>query len=173
MGSEKHHMVYKGEGISLILGMELIREEEVANRMVSIGIDNVAAISVTHEIRPCPSHYIWDILHQRVNMVYNKHKGLDLLVKWTPGHVGIRGNEKVDEEAKKAARDGLCPTHKLPALIRKELPRSKSAARQEFLWKLNLAVQEIWNSSPIFEKMAQLDPNLKHNTFAKLTNKLH
>ena len=69
LGSEKHHTVFEEEGIGLILGMELIREEEVADRMVSIGIDNVAAIST--------SHYIWDIFHQRVNMVYNKHKGLD------------------------------------------------------------------------------------------------
>ena len=121
--------------------------------MVSIGIDNVAAISATHEIRPRPSHYIWDILHRRVNMVYNKHKGLDLLVKWTVGHIGIRGNEKADEEAKKAARNGSSPTNILPAPLRKELPRRKSAARQEFIRKLNISARDIWNSSPRLKKM--------------------
>ena len=73
-------------------------------------------------IKPTPSHYIWDILHQRVVMTYNKHKKLDLLVKWTPGHMGIIGNERADEEAKKATRDGLSPLIKLPAPLRKTLP---------------------------------------------------
>ena len=106
LGSEKHHTVFEGEGIGLILRLELIREEEWAEGMVSIGINNVAAISTTHAIKPSSSHYIWDIFHQRVRMLYNKHKGLDLLVRWTPGHTGIAENKKADEEAKKAAREG-------------------------------------------------------------------
>ena len=40
-------------------------------------------------------------------MLCNKHKRLDLLVRCTPGHTEIVGNEKADEEAKKAAREGL------------------------------------------------------------------
>ena len=81
LGSEKHHTVFKGEGIGLILGLELIRKEERAEGMVSIGINNV-------------------------DMLCNKHKRLDLLVRWTLGHTEIVGNEKADEEAKKAAREG-------------------------------------------------------------------
>ena len=61
--SEKHHTVFEGEGVGLILGMELIREEEMADGMVSIGIDNITAISATHAIKPGPSHHIWDIFH--------------------------------------------------------------------------------------------------------------
>lgn len=107
LGSEKHYTVFEGEGIGLILGLELIREEETAEGMVLLGIDNMAAISATHTIKPSPSHYIWDIFHRRVAMLYNKHKGLDVLIKWTPGHRGMAGNKKADEEAKKAAREGL------------------------------------------------------------------
>ena len=72
LGSAKHHMVFKEEGVGLILGIELIREEELADRMVSIGIDNVAAISTTLAIKPLPSHYIWDIFHKRVAMACKK-----------------------------------------------------------------------------------------------------
>ena len=61
-------------------------------------------------------------------MVYDKHPGADLLLRWTLGHIGITGNEKVDEEAKKAVRDSSSPLHSLPATLRKALPRSKSAA---------------------------------------------
>ena len=58
LGSEKHHTVFEGEGIGLILGLELIREEEMAEGMVSIGINNVVAISATHTIKLSSSHYI-------------------------------------------------------------------------------------------------------------------
>ena len=61
-------------------------------------------------------------------MTCNKHKGVDILVKWTPGHVGIIGNEKADEEAKKAVRNRLSELDMLLAPLRKTLPRSKAAA---------------------------------------------
>ena len=37
LGSVKHHTVYEGERIGLILGVELIREEEMAEGMVPLG----------------------------------------------------------------------------------------------------------------------------------------
>ena len=86
-------------------------------------------------------------------MVCNKHKGLDLLVEWTPGHIGIAVNEKVDEEAKKAARVSSSPLYNLPAPLRKDLPRSKSMAQQEFIQKPNLKMQKLWKTSPRYEKM--------------------
>ena len=92
-----------------------------------MGINNTAVIATTHAIKLSSSHHIWDLFHQRVAMVYNKHSGVDLLIRWTPGHIGITGNEKVDEEAKKAVRDSSSPLHRLPAPQRKALPRNKSA----------------------------------------------
>ena len=157
--------------------VELIREEEVAEGMVLIGIDNVVAISATMAIKPTPSHYIWNILHQRVAMTYNKHKNLDLLVKWTLGHMGIIGNERADEEAKKATREGLSPLMSplinLPAPLRKMLPRSKSEAKQAHTLKLKAAVLDLWNKSIRHERMTQIDPEFKHSTFIKLIHKLH
>ena len=103
-----NHTVYEGEGIGMILELELIREEEEVDGMVTMGTDNTAAIGATHAIKPCSSHHIWDIFHRRLAMVYNKHAGVDLLIKWTLGHIGIIGNEKADEEAKRVVRDGSC-----------------------------------------------------------------
>lgn len=127
LGSMKHHMVYEGEGIGMILGLELIREEREVEGMVSMGIDNTAAICATHAIKPGPGHHIWDIFHKRMAMVQNRHSKMDLLVRWVPGHIDIAGNDKADAEAKKAALDRSSPTHSLPAPLRKTLPRSKSA----------------------------------------------
>ena len=59
----KHHTVYEGEGIGMVLGLELIREEEDVEGMVMMGIDNTAAIAATHAIKPSSSHHIWDLFH--------------------------------------------------------------------------------------------------------------
>ena len=79
------------------MGLELIREEEEAEGMVTIGVDNTMAISTVHAIKPSPSHHIWDMFHKRVTMVGNRHKGLDILVSWVPGHMEIQGNERGEE----------------------------------------------------------------------------
>jgi len=47
LGSDKHHTVYEGEGIGMVLGLELIRSERHVNRLTSMGVDNQAAISAT------------------------------------------------------------------------------------------------------------------------------
>jgi len=53
-------MVYEGEGVGMILGLELIREERQVGGMAKMGVDNVAAIITTHAIKPEPSHHKWD-----------------------------------------------------------------------------------------------------------------
>ena len=106
-------------------------------------------------------------------MTYIKHKNLDLLVKWTPGHMGIIGNERADVEAKKATRDGLSLLIKLPAPIRKTLPWSKSAVKQEYTLKLKVAAIDLWNESIRHERMMWINLEFKHNTFIKLIHNLH
>jgi hypothetical protein len=63
LGSIKKHTVYEGEGVGMILGLELLREERRVEGMVSIQIDNTAAIITMHAIKPGPSHYIWNLFH--------------------------------------------------------------------------------------------------------------
>ena len=168
----KHHTVYEGEGIGMILGLELIREERRVEKMVSMGTDNTAAIRATHAIKPGPSHYIWDIFHKRLSMVQNRHKDMDLLVKWVPGYMDIVGNDKADREAKKAVTHGSCPLHKLPAPLRKTLPWSKLAVQQEYHRKIKKAAMKFWSHSPRFDWMALIDPDFSHNKFAKLTHNI-
>jgi ribonuclease HI len=172
LGSTEHHTVYEGEGVGLILGLELIREERQVEGMVSMGSDNTAAITATQAIKPGPSHHIWDLFHKRLSMVQKRHDGMNLLVKWVPGHMDIVGNERADEEARRAATEGSSPSCKLPAPLRKTLPRSKSAARQQYHHEVKLAAVKVWSSSPRFDRMALVDPDLAHTKFAKLTRSI-
>jgi hypothetical protein len=154
----KHHTVYEGEEVGLILGLELIRKEGQVEGMVSMGSDNTTAVHTTHAIKLRPSHYIWEIFYKRIKIVQNKHKGMDLLVKWVPGHMDIVGNERADEEAKKVAMVGSSPLCKLPAPPRRALPQSK----------IKLAAIEVRSSSLRFDRMTLVDPDLSHIKFAKL-----
>ena len=63
-------------------------------------------------------------------------------------YMDILGNDKADEEAKKAAMQGSSPLNKLPAPLRKTLPRSKSATHQKFMCKLKDTAEQIWKKSP-------------------------
>jgi hypothetical protein len=168
LGSDKHHMVYEGEGIGMVLGLELIRLERHVNGPTSMGVDNQAAISATGLIQLAPSHYIWDLFHQRLQMVTGRHKDMDLTVQWTPGHVGIQGNERVDEEAKRAAQEGSSAPHMLPAPLRRTLPRSKSALKQAYQKKLKLAAQRVWHMSPRYTWIKSMYPTLPSTKFKKL-----
>ena len=172
LGSVKNHTVYEGEGVGMILGLELIREEREVDGMVSMGIDNTAAIVATHAIKPGSSHHIWDLFHKRLGMVHNRHNGMDLLMKWVPGHVDIVGNVRADAEAKKAVKIGSSPLHRLPAPLRKTLPWSKSATQQEYHRKIKRAATKLWASSPRSDRMALIDPDLSITKFSKLTRSL-
>ncbi|KAF8870223.1 hypothetical protein BD779DRAFT_1395768, partial [Infundibulicybe gibba] len=119
LGSDHHHTVYEGEGVGIILGLELLRKEAKGSvTRVRMGVDNQAAITSTASIKPKPAHYLWDMLDKRLNLVMNRHPNAKLAIRWTPGHEGIDGNEWADEVAKEASQLGSSPSKDLPATLR-------------------------------------------------------
>ena len=57
--------------------------------------------------------------------------------------------------------------------LRKMLPWSKSAAKQEYMHKLKVAASELWKGSPRYERMERIDLDFKNDTFIKLIHKVH
>ncbi|KAJ7140068.1 hypothetical protein C8R43DRAFT_893012, partial [Mycena crocata] len=70
---------------------------------VSIVVDSQPAVRATQNARSTPSHWIWDEWHKNFNLLIQKHNEIQLTIRWAPGHKDITGNERADEEAKKAA----------------------------------------------------------------------
>ena len=171
LGTDKHHTVYKGEGIGMLLGMELLREERgMVDGMVPLGVDSQAAIAATGKIKPAPSHYIWDAFHRHLRGATKAHPGMDLLVRWTPGHVDIEGNEMADFHAKSAILDG--PSGALPKFLHRKLPKSRSALRQARNAKLQEVATMRWRKSPRYVRLAAIDPALPSASYLKLIAKL-
>jgi hypothetical protein len=59
LGSQRHHMVYEGEGVGVILATKLI-SKEWGIQLTIIYSDNQAAITATQLMKPNPGHYIFD-----------------------------------------------------------------------------------------------------------------
>jgi len=71
-------------------------------------------------------------LHEQVKVVKLQHVGMEMELRWTPGHVGIAENEWGDEEAKRVARGDSSPSNQLLKACRSQIPKSKSAEIQRY-----------------------------------------
>ncbi|KIK35404.1 hypothetical protein CY34DRAFT_43728, partial [Suillus luteus UH-Slu-Lm8-n1] len=95
--------VYEAELAGMILAIQILREEGGGRGdAMALGVDNQAAILTTTSFQSRPGHYLADIFHDDLRNLLPHEDGRKLIVRWTPGHEGIPGNEAADEEAKKA-----------------------------------------------------------------------
>ena len=84
----------------------------------------------------------------------------------------MQGNERVDEEAKKAAQGDSSPLHRLPLILRKELPRSIVAVKQKQHKDLISRWKDMWLGSPRQPKLSRLDPHFLYSRYAKIQSEL-
>src|SRR5882724_9590842 len=98
MGSEERHMVFEAELLGLSLAVEMVKGERQV-RSLTIGVNSQAAMHAIGHRRAIPGQYLVEAFHEQVTAVQSKHPGIENRVRWSPGHEGIQGNERVDEEA--------------------------------------------------------------------------
>lgn len=100
LGEATHHTVFEGEGAGGILALALLRKQRNIEGPVTIIMDSQPAIKATSNASPTPSHWIWDAWHAYAAVFAKKHPRATVTIRWAPGHMGIEGNERADEEAK-------------------------------------------------------------------------
>ncbi|KIJ10436.1 hypothetical protein PAXINDRAFT_27103, partial [Paxillus involutus ATCC 200175] len=87
---------------------------------------------------------------------------------WISGHNGVEGNEKADEEAKKAAEGTRhsSPARRLPTFLRRgALPLSASALKQEQKTVSNEHWKRMWAKSSRHQHLNKTDPKMLSGSF--------
>ena len=159
LGSANDHTIYEAETVGLLLGMQLIKTEKRNKTSCAIGADNQAAILALQSELISPGQHIAAEIVKFAAQVKktNKSGRYSLLVRWTAGHCGIKGNELADKEAKRAAGRHSSTDKDLPGYIRKAMKRSISALRQEHSKKANAEWKKEWNESERFKRFKAPD----------------
>jgi hypothetical protein len=83
-----------------------------------------------------------------------------------PGHVGVKGNEKADEEAKKAAQGLSKPTTHIRSIVSHPLRLSKAAI--DFTASIRTMAANDWKSSPYGGFTKKIDPNASPSRLQKV-----
>jgi ribonuclease HI len=92
---------------------------------------------------------------------------------WTPGHEGIEGNERADEEAKRAAEQGSNARKDLPPFVRRKLlPISISATRCFLKREIKSKWINEWSKSPRYQTASNIDCSLPSNNYVHIIDQL-
>lgn len=97
--------VFQAETVGIELGLELLEAAVINPGEVTIWSDSQAAIYAFKSARP-----VDQLVRQAQDRWQRlREKGWRVEVRWVPGHLGVEGNEKVDEQAKRAAEEVAPP----------------------------------------------------------------
>jgi len=120
--------------------------------------------------KPAPGHYLADKFLLEMIKVRKRYPQCIIWVRWIPGHKDVQGNKAADEEAKKAAADGLSPDAILPGFLRgsADLPYSKSAFKQKFYAELKAKNSQTFAKSPHCNLLRQIDKSAPSKAYQDL-----
>jgi ribonuclease HI len=179
LGSDQEHTVYEAEIVGMILAVQLLKEAG-GNRggTMSLGINNQAAITATSAFQSRPGHYLMDAFHDDLRSLIPEHDNRKLVIRWSPGHEGIEGNEAADSQAKRAARGETSDARELPKSLLtrrgeiRTLPQSKSATKQRFNKIIKEEAKTLAEESPRYALLRSVDPSAPSGKFTKTIDTL-
>ena len=144
LGTLAEHTTYEAEAIGVLLGLKLLQRMKDVKK-ATIFLDNQGVIQAIARHQPKSAQYILGQIHELANRVAtpSRRQRIDLSIYWISGHDGVRSNEEVDVEAKRAAAGDNSQLSDLPSLLEaKLLPYSLAAVRQAF----RADVRQDWRS---------------------------
>jgi len=152
------------------MGLHLIKTEKRACCRTMIGTDNQAAIKAVHKELSTPTHILAkDTLRSAKQISKSRgNRRYILTIRWTAGHMGLEGNEKVDEEAKKAAKGQSTTSSLLPNVLRRKLKFSTAALKQRHNMLTKSSWKKSWDNSTRGKRDHLIDLNSPSKHFINL-----
>jgi hypothetical protein len=157
-----------------MMALWLLRGSNRISRLpISIYSDSQAVLKAIRAQRASPGFQLIkeitsmaEALIQTVDPPQRRHR---IRLCWITAHKDVRGNEKADEEAKKAASGAVTSVDHLPPLIRSPLPPSIGVTKHQYLLKLREEWIINWSLSPRKARMEKTRISLMRNTAIILT----
>ncbi|KZP07935.1 hypothetical protein FIBSPDRAFT_762171, partial [Athelia psychrophila] len=193
LGKLTKYTVHNGGSIGVIMGLHLLLSFTRRLRGPTIiGCDNQAVLRGLTNQKLHSGHYLLDSIHDLEECLHAKQDTLarraeqaiairngeewtprrrgvvDLQLHWVPGHKDFEPNERADCKAKKAAEKLTSPMKDLPVCLRKVLPFSVAALRQENTAKLKRTWTKRWRKSPRNRHFGATDKSTPSTKFLKL-----
>ncbi|KAF8583935.1 hypothetical protein K439DRAFT_1276355, partial [Ramaria rubella] len=91
--------VYEAEITGTILTLD-IAHKVPRLCVVTILLENQAAIKSLHHPRKSPGQYLCLLFHRQLQTLLKKKPHLHIHMAWVPGHSKAKGNERADTSAK-------------------------------------------------------------------------
>ena len=185
LGPDTQHTVFEGELVAIILGLHLARKIEGVRDNINLNIDNQATIKTMRTNRPQPAQYLIDEIKRISTKLHIEETArrrqldaadlekLEISLTWIAGHMGSTGNEAADVLAKEAAEHGSSDMYLLPRFLRRELPISLSAIKQQIVNTSKNEIKDWWKRSKRYKKTKSIDPTLPSGGFVKATLELN
>ena len=98
---------------------------------------------------------------------------MEIALTWVAGHMGSEGNEAADEQAKLAAEFGSSSNDLLPPFLRRKLPDSLSAVKQQIDSDTKKETKSWWKRSKRYGKIRSIDPSLPSSKYIQATSGLN
>jgi ribonuclease HI len=99
--------VYTAELTAIQLGINMAAKSHEQYDKCFIYVDNQSSIQAIEKPKQQSGQYIIRNILQSLEELQNRRPNLEFKIEWVPGHMDITGNEKADEEAKRAALEQL------------------------------------------------------------------
>jgi ribonuclease HI len=170
LGRDLHYTVHAAESVGLLLATHLLETEaELPRNEISIGIDNHALLKGASRYRHAYGQWATDEFRERAAALAARTQ-MRLVLRWTPGHIGIAGNELVDEHAKRAANGAGESSEQvdLPAALLGPLPRSAAAIQQAFNARTRGRAIKRWKRSSRYNRVMQIDSSMPSKKYLDL-----
>jgi ribonuclease HI len=177
LGPDTEYSIWDAEAAGVIMSLWLLRGlDRLSHLTISLYSDSQAVLKSIRAQRASPGYHLVKELTDLAETLFSGNGPINVRprpkLQWIAAHKEAKGNEKADEEAKKAAQGDSSPVESLPDVLRSSLPPSVGVTKHQFLLKLREEWLESWKRSPRRARLEKIDEDFPFDKHRKITDQL-